>query len=233
MCTGLEIAALVGTAASTVGGMVTANEQQKNVEAQAKARNDRLNSTMLKNDALAKQSRAEFDARQKNATGDAIEQDRADKTQERTQDLTAAVDSTPAAADISLSGSAPTVVKSELAKRMASALGQATDSAKAQAKLGGYGDAWLGQGLQDVNAGRNIGENANFASGNMAILPYQQDIAEQHATKPISPIGALLQGFGSIASSYGGGGGGVAKKSYTSAIPKANYSPAMTTKWMG
>lgn len=222
MCTGLELIALAGTAASTIGGIVTQREQQANVEAQAKARNDRLNQTMLKNDALAKKSRAEFDARQKNATGDAIEQERVDKTAERTQDLTAAVDSTPAAADVSLSGSAPTVIKSELAKRMAAALGQATDSAKAQAKLGGYGDSWLSQGLQDVNAGRNIGTDANFAAGNMAILPYQQDIAEQHATKPISPIGALLQGFGSIASSYGGGGG-VAKKAYSSPVPKVGY----------
>ncbi|MER9685914.1 hypothetical protein [Mesorhizobium sp. M0139] len=225
MCTGLELIALAGTAASTVGGMITQKEQQANIERQAKARNDKLNSTMLKNDALAKQSRADFDARQKNATGDAIEQDRADKTQQRTQDLTAAVDSTPAAADVSLSGSAPTVIKSELAKRMASALGQATDSAKAQAKLGGYGDAWLNQGFQDVDASRDIGTNANYAAGNMAILPYQQDIAEQHATKPISPLGSLLQGFGSIASSYGGGGGAVPKKSYTSAIPKAGYLP--------
>lgn len=227
----MEIAALIGTAASTVGGFITQQEQQANIQRQADARNERLNQTMLKNDALAKQSRAEFDARQQKATGDAIEQDRADKTAERTQALTDAVDSTPAAADISLSGSAPTVVKSELAKRMATALGQATDSAKAQAKLGGYGDSWLGQGFQDVAAGRNIGQNANFAAGNMAILPYQQDIAEQHATKPISPIGGLLSGFGSMLSSYGGSGG-VAKKSYTAAIPKASYSPPMTTKWM-
>lgn len=213
MCTGVEIVGLLGGLASTAGTMITAGEQQKNAERMAEARNQKLNAAMTKNDELANKSRAEFDARQQKATAENIEQDRADKTAQREQDLTQAAESTPASAEVSLSGSAPMVVKSDLAKRMAVAMGEAKDSAKAQAKLGGYGDSWLNQGFQDVEAGRNIGTNANFASGNMAILPYQQDIAEQRAYKPISPIGGLLSGFGSIASNFGGSA--VPKKSVT------------------
>lgn len=217
MCTGVELIGLLGAGLGTAGQMITAREQQKNAERQAAARNQKLDVAMQKNDALADQSRAEFDARQQKATAENIEQDRADKTAQREEQLTAAVNSTPAPTDsVSLAGSAPTVVKSELAKKMASAMSSATDSAKAQAKLGGYGDAWLGQGFQDVAAGRNISKDANFAAGNMAILPFQQDIAEQRAYKPISPIGGLLSGFGSMMASYGGSGGAVPKKSYTS-----------------
>lgn len=216
MCTGVELlTALASAGLGTAGQMITSSEQQANAKRQAEARNEKLNVAMQKNDQLAKESRAAFDARQQNATADNIEQDRADKTQQREDQLTQAVDSTPASPQVSLSGSAPTVIKSDLAKRMATAMGDAKDSAKAQAKLGGYGDAWLGQGFQDVQAGRDIGTNANFASGNMAILPYQQDIAEQHAYKPISPIGGLLSGFGSMLGSYGGGGA-VPKKTYVS-----------------
>jgi len=215
MCTGMEIAGLVlGPLLSTGGALVQASEQEANNRRMAEARNERLRNTMTKNDRLAEQSRAEFDARQRQSTTESIEGDRAQKTAERSDTLEQAVQEAPKeAAGGSLSGSAPTVVKSELAKRMAAAMGQATDSAKAQAKLGGYGDTWLNQGFQDVTAGRNIGQNANFASGNLAILPHQQDIAEMRAYKPISPIGGLLQGFGSMLGSYGGGG--MPKKSLT------------------
>lgn len=215
MCTGMEIAGLlIGPALSSVGSMIQASEQEANNRRMAEARNERLRNTMAQNDRLAEQSRAEFDARQRQSTTESIEGDRAQKTAERSDTLEQAVQEAPKeSAGVSLSGSAPTVVKSELAKRMAAAMGQATDSAKAQAKLGGYGDTWLNQGFQDVTAGRNIGQNANFASGNLAILPYQQDIAEMRAYKPISPIGGLLQGFGSMLGSYGGG---MPKKSYKS-----------------
>ena len=215
MCTGMEIAGLlIGPALSSGGSMIQASEQEANNRRMAEARNERLRNTMTKNDRLAEQSRAEFDARQRQSTTESIEGDRAQKTAERSDTLEQAVQEAPKeAAGGSLSGSAPTVVKSELAKRMAAAMGQATDSAKAQAKLGGYGDTWLNQGFQDVTAGRNIGQNANFASGNLAILPHQQDIAEMRAYKPISPIGGLLQGFGSMLGSYGGGG--MPKKSLT------------------
>jgi hypothetical protein len=216
MCTGMEIAGLlIGPALSSVGSMIQASEQEANNRRMAEARNERLRNTMTKNDRLAEQSRAEFDARQRQSTTESIEGDRAQKTAERSDTLEQAVQEAPKeSAGVSLSGSAPTIVKSELAKRMAAAMGQATDSAKAQAKLGGYGDTWLNQGFQDVTAGRNIGQNANFASGNLAILPHQQDIAEMRAYKPISPIGGLLQGFGSVLGSYGGGG--MPKKSYKS-----------------
>jgi hypothetical protein len=217
MCTGLEIAGmLAGPLLSTAGSFIQQSEQEANNRRMADARNEKLRVTMAKNDSLADQSRAEYNARQQKASADQIETDRQQKTAERSDTLEQAVQEAPKeAAGVSLSGSAPTVVKSELAKRMAAAMGQATESAKAQAKLGGYGDTWLDQGFQDVTAGRNIAQNANFASGNLSILPYQQDIAEMRAYKPISPIGGLLQGFGGMLSSYGGSGG-VPKKSYKS-----------------
>lgn len=213
MCTGMEIAALIGTGLSTVGGMVQQNEAQANAERMAEARNKRLNMTLAKNDSLAEKSRDEFNQRKQNATKDAIDDTQEQKTQDRQDTLEQAITpATDAAEGISLSGSAPTVVKSELAKRMADVMGQSKESAKRLATLGGYGDTWLDQGFQDVDASRGINTNANFAQGNMSILPYQQDIAEMHARKPISPIGGLLQGFGSAMSSYGGGG-----------VPKASY----------
>jgi preprotein translocase subunit SecD len=223
MCTGLEIAALLGSGLSAAGGFVQQQEMAKNQQRMAEARNNELKRTLVKNDALAKQSRDTFNQRQQDASAERIEQERADKTDQRTQVLEQAVDTAPpAVTSVSLSGSAPQVVQSEMAKRIGSALADGKQQAQAQAKLGGYGDSWLSQGFQDVEAGRGIAQDANFAAGNMALLPYQQDIAEMRAHKPISPIGGLLQGFGSMLGSYGGGGG----------VPKRTYSsPAAGGLW--
>ena len=56
----------------------------------------------------------------------------------------------------------------------------------------------------------------------MALLPYQQDFAEQRATKPVSPLAGLLEGFGGMLGSVGGSGGMVPKKSYTSPYKYTN-----------
>lgn len=209
MCTGLEIASLIaGPALSAVGGIIQQNEAQANAERQAEARNEKLRLTMAKNDDLAKQSRELFDARKKQIAPDQTKADEAKAKADRQAELANAVDTAPAptAGNASISGSAPTVVKSELAKRVSSALDQAREDAKNQGTLSGYGDVWLNQGLADTAVGRDLGKNANFASGNLAILPYEQDIAEQRAYKPVSPIGGILQGLGSALGTYGGGG---------------------------
>lgn len=216
MCTGLEIAALVGgTALSAGGSMMQANAAEKQAKAQAEARNNELKRTLGKNDALAKNSRDTFNKRAQDANAEKMQESQEENTQERQDTLETAVEQTPqAAAEVSLSGSAPTVVQSELAKRVGAAMQGSKDQAHRQGALAGYGDTWLDQGFKDVEAGRGIAQDANFAAGNMAILPYQQDFAEQRATKPISPIGGLLQGFGGMLSSYGGGGGALPKKTY-------------------
>lgn len=214
MCTGLELAAMIGgPLLSAAGTMIQTNEAEANAKRQAAARNEKLNLTLAKNDKLADESRQAFNQRKENATDEATDKAKQDATEERQDTLQTAIPDQPTVS-APVSGSAPTVVKSEIAKRMADALGGAREQAQRLGTLGGYGDMWFDQGLQDTATGRDLSQNANFASGNMAILPYQQDIAETRAYKPISPIGGLLQGLGSGISSFGGSGG-LPKKSYT------------------
>lgn len=218
MCTGAELIGLIGAGVSTAGGLVTANEQNKNAQRQAQARNDELKKTLLKNDPLAEKSRDAFEDRLNKTQADEFAQQQHEATDTRQDELATAADEAPQAAqEVSLSGSAPTVVKSDLARRMGDAMKASKQQAQSLGKLGGYGDTWLGQGIMDTEAGRDIAQNANFAGGNLAILPYKQDIAESRAYKPISPLGGLMQGLGSMASSYGGSkAAGVPKKQYTS-----------------
>lgn len=218
MCTGLEILASVAASAlSAVGAGVQQKEMAENARRQADARNERLNLTLQKNDKLADESRDAFDARAKQMQEQQVQDGQKKATDERQATLEQAVDAAPVdSGEIPLAGSAPEVVKSELAKRIGEAVKGSKESAARQATLAGFGDSWLDQGFKDVETGRNLAQQANFAQGNMSILPYQQDVAEMQAYRPISPIGGLLQGFGSAVGSFGGSGGLVKKKNYTS-----------------
>lgn len=208
MCTGLEIAAMIGgPLLSAAGGAITASEQNKNAQRMAEARNERLRAALTKNDALAEKSRATFNERAAKTNQQQMDQELQTSQDARTQELQQSVDQTPSpAANVSLAGDAPKVVQSEFAKRIGDAMNESKAKAGRLGDLAGYGDMWANQGFADNEANRNIAQDANFAAGNWAILPYQQDIAETRAYKPISPLGGLLQGLGGMASSYGGGG---------------------------
>lgn len=216
MCTGIELAAMLGgTALNAVGGMIQRNEEAANQKRMADARNEKLQLTLNKNDKLAERSRQRFDARQQDTQN--LDQNEQKAKQDRQQTLEQAVTDTPnPTPDLPISGSAPTVVRTELAKRVGEALSKAKESATKLGTLGGYGDLWVNQGFKDAQAGRDIGVDANLAAGNMALLPYQQDIAETRAYQPISPLGGILQGIGSGLSSFGGGGGRLPRRSYSS-----------------
>lgn len=217
MCTGLELIGLIaGPVMSGIGAAIQQREMARNQQRMAEARNNELRRTLAKNDALAERSREVFEARRRASEGPELDKAEQEAKEKRSQELQVAAEQTPApAADIPLAGSTPQVVQSDIAKRFQNAINQSKDQADKLGILSGYGDMWLNQGFADAQAGRELGTYSNFASGNMALLPYQQDIAEMRAYKPISPIGGILQGVGGMLSSYGGGGG-LPKRSYTS-----------------
>jgi hypothetical protein len=195
---------LIGGLLSVGGTMMTASAQQKQAEAAAAARNKVLQDTLAKNDKIAADSRNLFDERRAEVEPEPMQESQEDATAARTDTLTASVQEAPE--QMSLSGSAPQVVQSELAKRMMGAVDKGKAEAQQLGKVGGYGDTWFNQGVSNVETGRNLGVNQNFASGNMALLPYGQDLAEQAAYKPISPFGSILSGLGSAFGSASGGG---------------------------
>lgn len=217
MCTGLELIGLIaGPVISGVGAAIQQRQMEANQRRMAEARNQELRRVLSKNDELAQRSREVFEARRRATEGQELDKAEQEAKEKRSQELETAAEQTPApVADVPLAGSTPQVVQSDMAKRFQNAINQSKDQANKLGILSGYGDMWVNQGFADMQAGRDIGTYSNFASGNMALLPYQQDIAEMRAYKPISPIGGILQGVGGMLSSYGGGGG-LPKRSYTS-----------------
>lgn len=209
MCLGIEailgaVTSLVGTAAS----MSAQKEAEARAQRQAEARNNEMKRTLRKNDEIADQSRDRFNARVNRANQEQMEQDQAKAQENRETKLEEAVLAVPEDGTVAapITGSAPAVVKSELAKRMGDAVAQGKNQAKALAQLSAYGDSWLNQGFLDQAAGRDIGVSNNFAAGNMAVLPYAQDFAEHKASfkkNSNSPVGNALKA-GATGAFYGG-----------------------------
>ena len=196
MCLGPELLLLLGgTGLSIVGNRMTQRQLAAQTKARADARNRVLATTLTKNDALADEARSVFNNRLEEIQPEEFDQQQADVTAERTGTLEGAL-ALPNPEDVPISGSAPQVVKSEIAKRMLSAFERAKGNAQALGKLGGYGDAFFRGGLKDAEAGNQISIPNNFARGNLGILPHLQDFAEVAATKPISPLGGILSGIG-------------------------------------
>lgn len=210
---------LLGSVMSVAGTAMQQREQERMAQEQAEARNEALRATLLKNDRLARESRQTFDQRLQKGSKDTVDQQNAKAGKNRAVDLQKSVEATGDMQDTqgaSISGTAPDIVGSDLAKRMQSVLKDGKDQATALGKLGAYGDSWMKQGFMDTQAGRDIGVTTNKAAGNSAIMPYAQDFAEMQATHPLSPIGSIVAGLGGALGSIGGSNQTVVpRKTYT------------------
>jgi hypothetical protein len=203
MCDPLTIGLmLAGTAASVVGTGMQAKETIKNDARVAEARNQVLRDTMRKNKEHADANRAAFNTRIDQSEAQPAAQNLANAQTAQTEALTSNLGST--AVDTSLSGDAPQVVKSNLAKTLADAFAESKAKAQSMGKLGGYGANARDDAIADSALGSTINTNNDFVRGDLGIMPYLQDYAEIRARKPSSGLGSIISAFGKAAGSYAG-----------------------------
>jgi len=196
-----------------LGAAIKNRQANNNAQAIVAARNNVLAETMAKNRPLAQSSRDAFDARtaeMQPAVGIPAE---AAAGQFRNNLLTRAAEGPMGAAPVA--GSAPEVVKSEIAKAMLRAVETGQSEAQASGRISAPGDYFFDQGARNTELARGLGINSNFAGGNLALLPHLQDLAEVQATRPTGPLGDILMGVGNALGSYGG----------TRARPAATLTP--------
>lgn len=206
MCTGVELAVLAAAAAASAGGAYIQNQESSDNNARiAQARNKELRDTLARNQEISDRSRDIFKLRQEEVAPEATKQRQEELTTDRTDKLTDVVTGENPE-NVPIKGSAPQVVKSEIAKKFLAASDKAKANAKALGTLGGYGDLWLDQGLKDTDAGLGIGVQQNLIKGNMGILPYSQDFAGYQAYRPSSGIGEMMQAAGSVLGGAAGSG---------------------------
>lgn len=166
---------------SVVGKILSANQQQKETRAVANARNDVLRRALDRNEKYAEDARNLYNQRTERIGEEdqkAKLQDEQGKAENR---ITAALTTPSDSPALAISGSAPDVVQGEYKKRLLDAFDYNTDQAKKLATLGGYSNFWLNEGLDTLDAQRGVNIQNNFAKGNMDLVPYEQDIAENNA----------------------------------------------------
>lgn len=210
MCTGLEIAAIasvLGSAAAAGGTYISQQETNKNAQAAADARNRELQATLKSTNKQSDIARNIYQQREDQIQPAVMDKSQEDATASRTATLEGAI---PASAPeaVPLSGSAPAVVKSEVAQKLLDATGEAKTQARSLGKLGGYGDMWFNEGLKSNNTDRNLSIPQNFISNEMALLPFSQDFAEYGAYRPSTGIGEIMAGAGNVIGAAGGAYGG-------------------------
>lgn len=206
MCTGLEIAAVLASAALSGGGAYIANnEAQQNAKSTANAENAVLAHTMANNQTLADNARAAYNTRVANLPTQ-LPADQTTATAARTAPLTTAIASA-APENVPIEGSAPAVVKDDLNSRLATATNAVTGEADALGGMGGYTDTWFNEGLKDAGVQRQVAMNDDLIKNNMALLTPEQQLAGITAYKPSSGVGQIMQAAGNTLGSAAGSGG--------------------------
>lgn len=207
MCTGLEIIALAGMAASAAGGLMSYNDAQKNANAQARAANEQLFAMLDKNRKLSDEARLQFGSQVENFAPEQTMQNLEGAQSTRTSNLSNAI-----ATDTSPSpflGDVPEIVKQAFESQQNQAVSNALGNAARMGTLGGYTDFMHANQLSMADAARNVGVLGGFAQSNAAMLPAMQQYAMAEATKPSSGLGEILAAAGNAASTYAGAKAGM------------------------
>lgn len=206
MCTGAELAlAAASTAASGIGSMMQQNEATKNAQRIQNARNAELDALRTRNKTLADEATGIFEDRLSRQTPEEQQAAQGDIEQKRISELVGAAEAIPQA-DVSLSGSAPDIVRNEFAKRIGDSVSRASKDAASLGKLGAFSQIQFDNALDNQKTANNISVPVGFAQSNTQMLPYLQNEAEMNATKPSSGIGQILQGVGTAGGYLAGSG---------------------------
>lgn len=205
MCTGLEIAGIIGPALlSTAGSAMAASEQQRNNERQARARNQELSNAMARNKELSQEALSALDKRISDSSPE-VQQEKTQTAQDALVNSLSEAARVPEV-DTGISGSAPEVVKTEMAKRLGDSLGTARKNAENLGKLGTFGQMLFNNNVANQQTAQDIALPVGLARSNMDILPGIQDLAQISANKPGSGLGQVLQGLGNLGASAAGSG---------------------------
>jgi hypothetical protein len=221
MCSPPAIAAVALMAAGT-------HMQNEGVKKDTKARNSAAEAEQIRQDSLREQAAGVFDDTLSTQDRSSQEAAGVGARRKRNEAVDRALEPSPdLAPGAPVSGSAPKVVKSTIAKAVTDAMSEGRREGKAQANLQSFGDLAF---LNDVDIGRGAQQTAqigDFSRGSSAVLPLEFMRANQAGNSKRS-FGQLLSMGGQAAGMAGGAGmgpswgdlgfGSMGRTGYTSGI---------------
>lgn len=205
MCFGPEL--LAGLVLSGAGTLYNNRQQQKNANRMQAARDNAFNLEMQRQDEYQGETADIFDKAAKRYEGANQAQQENQAVANRERNVGDLIKDENDRYALPTSGSAPKVVRSEGARRMADAAAEAKGQAKRQAKLAGFGDVLFGNRLASAGTSNRLGTLSNFAGRSAQLMPYEQRSAANNARKAPGMFGDLLKLAGTGVSLYGMGGG--------------------------
>lgn len=198
---------LLGTGISAIGGLNAAGAAGRNAAARSAARNGVLQEQLVKQRAYRDQNYKDFDQTMTGYSQPAQAQRLQENTDNRSNAQMSAINSVASSAnDVPVSSSAPPIVGSEFAKRIGDALAVSRSRAMASSALGGYGDQWNFNSLDNQRLGQKLDTTNNFARGQAALTSPLQDLAEFGVTKAPNAGAALTGSFGKLLTGASGAG---------------------------
>lgn len=196
MCTGAEIALVASAAASAGGSYLNSQNESKNEQAKINARNAAAAQEQGRQKIFQANNDATLNSTLGNLDKDKQEQSFGDLVANREQ---AYADNTPPAAEFAnISDTTPSVVKTDLAKKVADGMAKSKASAQALAKVGGTTDLFQNNGLDINQAANDIGTQNNLARGSLNTNLAEQTAAANNAGNKKSTFGDLLSAAGAI-----------------------------------
>ncbi len=202
MCTGAELALAASVASSAGGALLNSQTSARNAQAKINARNaaaaqeqERQRVFQANNDASLQKTLQKFQQPDQ-------EQSFGDLVAKREQ---AYESNAPAATEFANVGdSTPSVVKIDLAKKIAEKMAQSKASAKALARLGGTTDIFQNNGFGINQAANEISTENGFARGSLNTNLVEQTAAANNAGNKSSMFGDLLSAAGAAGAAASG-----------------------------
>ncbi len=187
MCDPLSAA---GAVLSLAGTMVDSRAQQANQRRAIEARNSATAAEMARQDALKSEAAGYFDRAMKPMEQNVAEQQNRATTKRSARAADAITESKTYAPP---TGNAPSVVKTEFARRSNDATKKALADSGRRADLEGFGDVMLGDAINRGRTRSSLGVTSDFAGRSASLLPMEIAAAERNAYKAPSGIGSLLR----------------------------------------
>lgn len=198
MCDPLTVAAI----AATVGGTAYNSKQQSdNIKAQTNAKNAAAAAEMTRQKAFQEEAASSFDnTRAPFENGKQI-QALDQNVQQREAASDAAIEGQPQYESPG-AGSAPDVVKGEIARRVAKGSTDAKSEMARGAKLTGLGDLFFNNSVNLTKGRRDLGMINDMSTRSASLLPLEQQVAANNASKSPNMYGDMLKAAGVAAGIY-------------------------------
>jgi hypothetical protein len=197
----------------------------------ANARNKVLGDYLARQDEWVDQNQTDFNTGLGAFMPDAQGAQRTGMETARSDSILGAIGG-PNTGGVALRTNAPNFVTNEIDKKVSEARDLARNSGLRMAKMGSYGDTWQQNNRGIADTAHKVDTTNTIAKGNMALVPYAQDLTEFQVRKPIPvPVQATnpwwtsaLDGAANLGAAYAGSkfGGAVSTPAAAASGPAMN-----------